>query len=59
MKTTADIPISSLRAYLDGRVITPDDPRYDDARGVFCTGFDRRPAAVVRVADGIRRLPRD
>src|SRR3954471_8025326 len=42
--------MSSLRADLDGRVITPDDPGYDDARGVFFTGFDGRPAAVVRVA---------
>ena len=32
-------------------MITPDDPRYDDARGVFFTGFDRRPAAIVRAAD--------
>ena len=51
MKTTPDIPISGLRAALDGRVIAPEDPGYDDARGVFFTGFDRRPAAVVRVAD--------
>jgi FAD/FMN-containing dehydrogenase len=32
-------------------VIGPDDPRYDDLRRVFFTGFDRRPAAIVRVAD--------
>src|SRR5215208_6028459 len=51
VKTAPDIPISSLRAELNGRVITPDDPRYDDARGVFFTGFDSRPAAVVRVHD--------
>jgi FAD/FMN-containing dehydrogenase len=51
VKTAPNIPISRLRADLDGRVIAPDDPRYDDARGVFFTGFDRRPAAVVRVAD--------
>ena len=51
MKTTPDIPISDLRAELNGKVITPDDPGYDDARRVFFTGFDRRPAAIVRVAD--------
>jgi FAD/FMN-containing dehydrogenase len=51
VKTTPDIPISSLRADLNGKVIAPDDPGYDDARGVLFTGFDRRPAAVVRVAD--------
>src|SRR3954468_12646115 len=51
VKTTPDIPISSLRADLNGKVIAPDHPRYDDARGVFFAGFDRRPAAVVRAAD--------
>jgi FAD/FMN-containing dehydrogenase len=51
VKTTPDIPICGLRAALDGRVIAADDRGYDDARGVFFTGFDRRPAAVVRVAD--------
>jgi FAD/FMN-containing dehydrogenase len=51
MNPTPDIPISSLRANLNGTVIAPDDPGYDDARRVFFTGFDRRPAAIVRVAD--------
>jgi FAD/FMN-containing dehydrogenase len=32
-------------------VVTPDHPDYDDARRVLFTGFDRRPAAIVRVAD--------
>jgi FAD/FMN-containing dehydrogenase len=51
VKTTPDIPISDLRADLNGSVIAPDDPGYHDARGVFFTGFDRRPAAIVRAAD--------
>ena len=51
MKTTPDIPIADLRADLNGSVIGPYDPRYDLARGVFFTGFDRRPAAIVRAAD--------
>jgi len=51
MKTTPDISISDLRANLNGNVIAPDDPRYDDARSVFFTGFDQRPAAIVRAAD--------
>jgi FAD/FMN-containing dehydrogenase len=51
MNPTPDIPISNLRANLHGNVIAPDDPGYDDARRVFFTGFDRRPAAIVRVAD--------
>jgi FAD/FMN-containing dehydrogenase len=51
VKSAPDVPIASLRADLDRKVIAPDDPGYDDARGVFFTGFDRRPAAVVRAAD--------
>src|SRR5262245_51018881 len=51
MTTTPHIAISDLRAGLKGDVIGPDDPGYDDARGVFFTGFDRRPAAIVRAAD--------
>src|SRR6266545_6285297 len=40
-----------LRAVLSGRVITPEDAEYDDARRVFSGEFDRRPAAIARVAD--------
>jgi FAD/FMN-containing dehydrogenase len=42
---------SELRALFNGRVIAPDDPRYENARTVFYGGFDRHPAAIVRVAD--------
>ena len=38
-------------AGLTGRVIRPDDAEYDKARASFYGGFDRRPAAIVRVAD--------
>src|SRR3989442_2084018 len=34
-----------------GRVIRPDDTEYDKARTSFYGGVDRRPAAIVRVAD--------
>lgn len=40
-----------LRALFNGRVIVPGDPAYDKARTVFYGGIDRRPAAIVRVAD--------
>ena len=43
--------VSDLRSVLRGRVITPDDAGYDAARTVFYGGFDRRPAAIARVAD--------
>src|SRR4051794_12407338 len=41
-----------------GRVVTPEDPGYDEARAVFATHVDRRPALIVRVSgpDDIARL---
>src|SRR5215217_909084 len=42
---------AQLRGVLDGRVVGPDDPAYDEARAVFFRGFDRRPAAIVGAAD--------
>jgi FAD/FMN-containing dehydrogenase len=44
------LSIPRLRAELAGRVLGPDDPGYDDARRVFLSAVDRRPAAVVRPA---------
>ena len=43
--------ISELRALFNGRVIAPDDERYEKARTVFYGGIDAHPAAIVRVAD--------
>ena len=44
-----------------GRVITPDDPDYDNTRTVFYGGIDKRPSAIVRVAnvDDVRRVISD
>lgn len=47
--TTISIP--KLRSALSGQVITPGDPGYDEARGVFYGGIDRRPAVIVKVKD--------
>jgi FAD/FMN-containing dehydrogenase len=49
--TQAAVTSSIAQLRLDGRVITADDPRYDEARTVFYSGIDRRPAAIVRPAD--------
>jgi FAD/FMN-containing dehydrogenase len=35
---------------VEGQVVTPRDPGYDEARRVFMAGVDRRPALVVRAA---------
>src|SRR5712691_10055646 len=46
--TTETIP--QLRS-VAGRVIRPSDADYDTARAFFYGGIERRPAAIVRVAD--------
>jgi FAD/FMN-containing dehydrogenase len=43
--------LRELETQLKGRVTFPGDDDYDRARTVFQGGIDRRPAAVVRVAD--------
>jgi FAD/FMN-containing dehydrogenase len=45
------LSIDSLRSEFRGRVIGPEDSDYDQARAVMYGGIDRRPAAIVRVAD--------
>lgn len=48
---SSTISIPKLRNTLHGHVITPGDPGYDEARGVFYGGIDRRPAVIVKVND--------
>jgi FAD/FMN-containing dehydrogenase len=45
------ISIPELRDTLNGRVITPGDPDYDQARTVFVGGIDRHPAVIIKAAD--------
>jgi FAD/FMN-containing dehydrogenase len=51
METAGNALISGLRASLNGRVITPGEDGYDEARTVFYGGIERRPAVIVRPAD--------
>ena len=43
--------IAALRSSLAGEIIEPEDPRYDKARSLFYGGIDKRPAAILRVAN--------
>ena len=45
------IDLDRFRNAVKGRVVGPDDETYDSDRQVLYGNFDRRPAAVVRVAD--------
>jgi FAD/FMN-containing dehydrogenase len=59
MTTLTDpVAITALHSHVRGRVIGPEHEDYDRARSLFYGGFDRRPAAVARVADveDVRRV---
>jgi FAD/FMN-containing dehydrogenase len=45
------LSIPELRSSLKGRLITPDDAGYDEARSTFYGGVDRRPAFIIRPKD--------
>jgi FAD/FMN-containing dehydrogenase len=54
----SSVSTAQLRAQVGGRVITPDDPAYDQARTIFYGGFDRRPQVIVQAAghDDVARV---
>jgi FAD/FMN-containing dehydrogenase len=41
-------PIAALKASLSGKVLTPDDPGYDEARHIHNGLIDKRPALITR-----------
>ena len=43
--------LAVLEAVLTGQVIRPGDATYDEARQVHNASYDRRPMAIVKVAD--------
>ena len=43
--------IQELRGKLRGQLITPADPTYDEARKVYNSMIDRRPALIARCRD--------
>jgi len=50
-QTRSQLAIPDLRDAITGRVITPEDAGYDEARAIVYGGIDPRPAVIVRVAD--------
>ena len=50
MTHTASGGIEELRGAMDGPVIAPGDPDFDDGRRVWNAGIDRRPALIARCA---------
>ena len=49
--TSTRLGLPQILDGLTGRVITPDDPAYDQLRAVFYGGIAKRPSAIVRVAN--------
>jgi FAD/FMN-containing dehydrogenase len=47
----ATVPYDELESALRGELITPADPRYDEARAVYNAMIDKRPAAVAQCRD--------
>ena len=47
----ATVPYDELQSVLRGELITPADPRYDEARAVYNAMIDKRPAAVAQCRD--------
>lgn len=50
MTAIDDALFTELRASLDGDVVAPDDPVYEEARKVFNGMIDKHPAAIARCA---------
>ncbi len=47
----AGAALTALRENLSGDVFAPEDPGYEDARSVFNTMIDRRPAVIAQCVD--------
>ena len=51
MPTLDNAQIEQLRSKINGRIILPADPGYDEVRSIWNAMIDRRPAVIVECAD--------
>ena len=51
MPTLDNAHIEQLRSKINGRIILPADPGYDEVRSIWNAMIDRRPAVIVECAD--------
>src|SRR5689334_7079551 len=51
MVTLVESPYQVLQSTLRGKLVTPDDAGYDEARKVYNAMIDRRPAAIAFCVD--------
>ncbi|MEO8612670.1 MAG: FAD-binding oxidoreductase [Chloroflexota bacterium] len=51
MVTLIENPYKVLQTALRGKIVTPDDAGYDDARKIYNAMIDRRPAAIAYCVD--------
>lgn len=59
MKTPISGIIAKLKGNLDGNVILPDDPRYEEARKIWNAMINKRPSAIIRcgnAGDALRAI---
>ena len=51
MKQSLEEKMTELKNKLNGKVVLPDDSRYDEVRKIWNAMINKRPSAIVRCAD--------
>jgi len=51
MITLTNDKIAKLKNHLNGKIVLPNDPGYDEARKIWNAMIDKRPAAIIKCAE--------